>query len=248
MTRILLILLVFSPLHAQEGPTAADVERVERLSSDAAVHYRAGRFRDAITLYQDAWQIVPSAGVLYNIARCHEALGLWMEAADRFDKVVVDGHAPPELRARAAERSRQARQQAVQKASAPPPPEATPEPAFTPPTAAASDPPEDGALRTSAWFLGGAGLAAFVTGGILVGMGNGDLADLESAKHGGQGDLTRVEALDLRDQGESRRLVGTVTMVIGGAALLGAVLTLTHERTPERGRVAPAPAGLSFSF
>jgi tetratricopeptide (TPR) repeat protein len=247
--RKLLFLLVFSlsPAWASE-PSIAEVERVERLSAGAAEHYRAGRFQDAITLYQDAWNLLPSPGVLYNLARCHEALGRWVEAADRFDKVVVDGSAAPGLRARAAERSRHARQQAAKAASAPPPeaPVLAAPPTAPPP---APVPEEETAwLRPSAWVLGSVGLAAVVTGSILVGMGNGDLDELEAAKEGGLGRLTRVEALEMRSQGESRRSAGTVTLVLGGASLLGAVFILTQTHPPASGRITPSPAGLSVRF
>lgn len=254
MTRILLILIAFSGIARADEvamPSPGDKQRVERLSSDAAEHYRAGRFRDAITLYEDAWAIFPAPGVLYNIARCHEALGLWMEAADRYDKVVVDGAADPDLRGRAVERSRLARQQAARQAMAPPPNlQVEPEPVFAPTAAATErDPGPNGeVLRTSAWVLGGVGAAALVTGSVLLGLGASDLDDVEAAKHDGVGDLTRVEAMELRDQGEARRSAGTVVMILGGAALLGSILTLATTDAPSRARVAPAPTGLTIAF
>jgi hypothetical protein len=77
-----------------ENPTAA---REAREHFRAGIeHYQARRFREAIREFELAAALVPSADLWFNIARSHEQLGEWSQAADFYRRYLRDRVDPPD--------------------------------------------------------------------------------------------------------------------------------------------------------
>ncbi len=80
---IALLLGVASPARA-DVPDAATTQTAVRLSDEASTLFQAGKFADALNLYERAFALVrrPTLGV--RIARCLERLGRLNEASERY--------------------------------------------------------------------------------------------------------------------------------------------------------------------
>ena len=66
--------LLFGSARA-EAPTAKRADPAVSFSAQARTAYVAGQFREAIALYQQAYRHKADPVILFNLARCHEALG-----------------------------------------------------------------------------------------------------------------------------------------------------------------------------
>lgn len=71
--------------HAQ-APVAEETprDRGVRLFQEAASHYRAGRFRVAVELLRESYELHPEPVVLFNLARSLEGLGELEEALESY--------------------------------------------------------------------------------------------------------------------------------------------------------------------
>ena len=81
MRRVLVAMLLMG------GVAHADTQQ------EAGVHFERGetarnegRYREAITEYEQAYDLVPHPFALYNIGICYEKLGDWKQAADYFER------------------------------------------------------------------------------------------------------------------------------------------------------------------
>jgi hypothetical protein len=59
-------------------------------------HYAAGRYREALTEFEAARQLLPHRATLFNMARCHENLGDLREALDLYSQTLELTTAPEE--------------------------------------------------------------------------------------------------------------------------------------------------------
>ncbi|MBZ0121516.1 MAG: tetratricopeptide repeat protein [Sandaracinaceae bacterium] len=78
MTRALVLWLVLLGLGASTAVHAqppAQVEQARQLFVDGTTHYQAGRLDQALRCFLDAWRIVPSPELAYNVARTYERMG-----------------------------------------------------------------------------------------------------------------------------------------------------------------------------
>ena len=83
---------------AQDVPTdpnadidAADLDEAARLLFESASRaYEAGNFADALARYTNAYELSGRAPLLYNIALCHDRLEHKAEAADFYERFVVE--------------------------------------------------------------------------------------------------------------------------------------------------------------
>ncbi len=101
--RRLLSVLICAVTLALGGPLAAqeedpDVARVEALSQEGAEAFQAGRYRDAIVRFKEAYALVPVANLLYNIALSYERIGDGDAAITYYEKFIVADDADPEVR------------------------------------------------------------------------------------------------------------------------------------------------------
>src|SRR5687768_5354641 len=66
------LLLAAAPSIAQG---VSEDRRAADLYSEARVHYRAGRFAEAVRLLKEAHQLRPDPVLLYNLGRVYESMG-----------------------------------------------------------------------------------------------------------------------------------------------------------------------------
>jgi tetratricopeptide (TPR) repeat protein len=83
VTRALTILLPLlalasaaAPVEAQERrPTPQQVERARALFTEGTRHYQAGRLDEALEQFLEAWRLMRSPELAYNVARTYERMG-----------------------------------------------------------------------------------------------------------------------------------------------------------------------------
>ncbi len=213
---------------------ASDAARAVQLNDTGSELYAAGNYAAALDAFQRAYALIPEPNLLFNIAGCHERLGQRTQAIEYYRWFLGTASANPEGRRRAiAALSRLER-----------------EPARDTPitTAAPRDEP------SAAWPL------ATLAGGILfAGLGAGvyldgahDHNEVTSAPGFGDGSgssaLTEVEAHELIESGDTKKLVGGIAFGLGGALIATHVaLTLwrssSHEAAPVSAELRLLPSG-----
>lgn len=241
-----------APAAAQARPESGErdkVAEVERLYAEGAALYRAGKYRPAIALFKQAHGLIPVANLLYNIARCYQAVGEIRPAMSYYKRFMEHDDADAATRKKAAQRHRMLAR-ALERSKAVPAPK--PEPRRTGPPAprTGAEPPRRSlALAISKWTLAGVALAAGVAGGVMLGLGQADHAKVQDAideANGGIVDMTRARAAELTDAGDTRKLAGHVLLGAGGAALATSVVLFVVDRPGER-REAALPLNLALT-
>lgn len=183
--------------------------------------YRAGRFPEALSYFERAYELTEEPDLLYNIATVHDRLRHDREALDAYRaylaaRPAADDRANLEARIEVLEA-------ALAAAEAAPPVEMEPEaePEVEPPVEPVVEPePPPPPAPTDAgpgpWILVGVGAAVAVAGGVLLGLTVSDLDTVQSAEG--------VPFSDIRDAYDRVPIFSTAGFVgIGvGVALLGA--------------------------
>jgi tetratricopeptide (TPR) repeat protein len=233
---LLLSISAGSPARAQE----TRAQTVQRLSEDGTTLYQAREYRRAIDKFNQAYAIEPDPNLLYNIAKCHEALGEKDAAIAKYEQFISAPGADSQGRVRAQETVR------VLKASRAEPP-TSPERRDAQATPAASQPP----YGTIGWVTLAGGVVIGAIGTVVYVLGASDHSKITSATNynnpGQVVALTEQRANDLRDSGTTKKTVGAVLWGVGGAALaLSAVFFVLQSNNSERSvafGVAPGPGG-----
>jgi tetratricopeptide (TPR) repeat protein len=129
------------------GPAYAD-----RSMRDARAHFKRaeaalaeGRFQEALTSYQAAYEAQPLPGLLFNIAQCYSQLQMPEQAIFFFERyLTLAPDSPNRERTMALITTQRERLQAAAKPATPPPPPSAPvaEAPATPPTAPEAAPAE----------------------------------------------------------------------------------------------------------
>jgi tetratricopeptide (TPR) repeat protein len=73
-----------APKATKAPPSAADKRKAKRHYSTAQRLFDVGRFREALTFYQRAFDAAPLPGFLFNIGQCHRNLKQYAEAIFSF--------------------------------------------------------------------------------------------------------------------------------------------------------------------
>lgn len=210
---------------AEPAPTDP-AARFKALSADAEAAFRAKRYQEAIDAYLEAYGVVPSAEVLYNIAYIYDRhLANRGLAKDFYSRVVRTPESSKDILALATKRltELEAEDKAEVKVIAPTlggtgprsgdTPAAPAEPRVGDATSVPDpDPPVDpGGPGVAPWILVGAGGAALVTGVVLAVSAQSTHDDFRATD-----DLD--EKRSLGSDGESLSVAADVLM-FGGAAL-----------------------------
>ncbi len=222
--------------------------------------YQSGDYLAAATHFELAWKHFNDPSLLWNYGRALERGGEELSARDAYRELLALDGVNEKLRGKV--------QAALDALEAKLPPEPT---LNDPGTAPPEDPvntsatPADGGGDPSGWntvttpsqegdsdlgawlLLGGGGLAA-VVGGVLVAVGQGKHDEVEDhqarAEAGIVDTLTRREAFELRDDGDSLKTTGWIGLGVGVAALAtGAVLLATSDDDSTGVHVGAAVSG-----
>jgi hypothetical protein len=183
-------MLVVAVLVATLSPRASlaqQAKQVEDLSEQAMLKYQAGDYNEAITLYLRAYQMQPSARLLYNVATIYDRkLGERGLGLEHYRRYVNAADAEPELVQKALARM-QVLKDLIDKVSAAQAPRSPSPAAETAPAATASattatatrtdtplgttaQAPRGGGMRPlklAGWAAGGVGVASLVAGTVF---------------------------------------------------------------------------------
>ena len=213
---------VFASPAFAEADAEEITRQVEDLSARGADRFRAGNYRAALVLFEEAYGLQPVPNLLYNMGRASEELEEWEPAIEYFERFLTADDV--EARAREAALSRiqsiRTRQQATAATSFGD--DQTPEP----PTA---EPPN----RTPAFALLGTS-AALLTGGIIMGV-----SASQSANQISDPDLGYDARLDARTQARTHALVADALYLSSAAtAAVGIYLLVSAGKSSDQPSVA----------
>ncbi len=171
-------ILLASPASAQDDGDVAREEAAAAFHAGEAA-YRAGRFPEALTYFERAYELTREPDVLYNIATVQDRLRRDEDALASYRAYLeavpdTEGRANIEARIQVLEAAI-----AANRAPAPLPAEPAvvePEPSPEPAPTASSEP------GAGPWVLVGIGAALAVGGGVLVGVAAADQSTVEGAR------------------------------------------------------------------
>lgn len=247
-TPLLLAVMFLALLHgpatvlaeAATSGNAQAVRDVEQLFSEGALLFNRGDYPGALERFNKAFGLIQEPNLIFNIARCHEAMGQAEAAISHYQSYVDHPQATAETRLDAEQRLarlRRAQAETAARARAAPRRGAVPMAAGALPQAGA-----EGSTRTARaptgyspwqWVALGSGAAAVGAGvGMLVlGMKDSNQAD-DWKRTGRKSDNQPVKATeidDLRDRAAQKKLIGYLAMGAGGAALATGVVLLVLD-------------------
>jgi hypothetical protein len=210
-----------SPTHAADGLPRDPVARAEVLSAQAEKAFSDSRFEDAIRLYLDAWEAMPSAAILYNVGFIYERrLNEPELALDYYRKVASSSDVEPATLTKAKARIA-ALESGLAKPREPvvPPKEpvigrVTEEPVDVEPPESPEVPDFIEETSVIPWIVTGVG-GAILLGGIATGfLAMGTHSDFEAATAAANKD-------SLQSSGQTQALVADLLMGTGLAVAAG---------------------------
>lgn len=256
-------------VHADDG-SSSDPSRVaaaSKLSDDGLSLYKARDYRHAIEKFLQAYALDPDPNLLFNTARCYEAMGDTDNAIEKYETFLSKGDADPQGKRRATEAIRNLRRgrEAGAEASSGTTGSGTAgrTRATGLPSATAAD-NHDAELKTSATgadgkpgssllspppLILGAGVLAIAVGAVSYFLGASDHNKVTTSPGygtAGQVDpMTEVAAKQLVDSGSSKKLIGAIGLGVGAA--LVATSAVLFVLTPHRGAEKEA-TGVAFGI
>jgi tetratricopeptide (TPR) repeat protein len=235
-----MVLAASSPAAAQE-----DVKRARKLFQEAEKHFAAGKYKQALEKYQDAYKAKPLPGFHFNIGQCLRSLGRLEEAIHHFEKY-IELSKRPKHRADAERLIRLCKDEIAERAAADKEGEQPPDfrderapvedlsPAPTP------EPEKETSWRVLnpmfLWSSMGVTAVFLITGSITGGIALGKSREFKDK------DTPFEDLEDLKDSGESMRTASNVSF--GLAAAFGAVsvaLYFLTDFSPKETAVTAAP-------
>lgn len=206
------------PEPPSQAPEPEHVEEVERLSEEAATHYRAKEFSKAVAAYVRAYKLNRDGRLLYNIAWIYDqSLSERELALEYYRRYVRAPDAEADLVERALNRIKVIRLAE----SAPPEP---------PPMDPKRPDPKAPAKQTSTglsgqqiggWALVGTGIASLGVGLAMYGLADSSYSEFQS-------ELNIPKRLSLRDESKEQALIGDILVGVGSAVVVtGIILVAT---------------------
>lgn len=226
--------LVAAPASAYAEP--AQAQAPEQLAKDASDAYKRGEFKRAAELYEAAYAVSKEPVLLFNLGRCHEALGSaadLREAIARYRAYLAAASGTADTPA--VTRRIETLEQQVEILERPPEQQ----------TIAPPPPPERPAVLP--WIIVGAGSAGLTIGIVLGALAEGGRADAQDEPVAVQGAL-------LADEAEGFALAANVLFGVAGAlTLAGGIWGVVDLATLRSGptvtaSVRPTGAALAISF
>lgn len=102
--RLVCALIVVGLCGATPTFAAPPTTKATSIGRKGDAHFKAGRYREALERYDEAWKLAPAPVLLWNRARCHEELGELERAAALFEELAASD-APAARRAEAERRA-----------------------------------------------------------------------------------------------------------------------------------------------
>jgi tetratricopeptide (TPR) repeat protein len=186
-------------------------EAAARYSTEAREAYEQGRFRDAVELYRKAYDLKRDPVLLFNMARCYEALATRTDLERSIENYEEYLRARPDASDRAAvERRVEVLRQQVRLLDDASKPRHAPPPAAAPvvvPAARPSAPP---------WIVAGVGASGVVVGAVLGGVAAAKRDDAAA-------DPSGRSAQKLESSAQSLATGANVAFIAGGAVAAGGI-------------------------
>jgi len=222
---------------------AADdaARRAGELNDQAMTAYDLGNYERSAELLKQAYEIYPDADLLYNLGRAYRSLKHYDKAIETYKAYLRRKPQSPYKNSiqkviKEMEELKKAQEQSNEK------PPTTMVPTTVPPAPAtqpAAVPPPAPPMQEELWYEDWVGWSLTGAGaiGLAVGVGmhlsaNGLESDLDTAPE--------TDKQGIRDQINSRRTIGNVSLAVGGALFLGGIVkfVLTGTSSPEPQRTA----------
>jgi hypothetical protein len=252
---------------APDADPAAAQRREEgtRLYEEGSVKYDAGDYSGAVTSFKASFDLLGEPLLLYNIAVCHDRLDQFAEALEYFARyrAVADSseHANVDRRVASVETRRDA---AASADSSPPRGASGKRNGGEEPRAIQVTPRDDGGERPARVFspaVWGLTAGAVVAFGFGLGFGLASLSQDRKAEDGcpdvgGVGRVCGQEGKDALAKGKTFGIVADVSIGVGGALAVGAVVVLIVNATrrkrgakdDSRAHLTPSLMGLAGRF
>ncbi|MEY2936209.1 MAG: hypothetical protein RL033_6958 [Pseudomonadota bacterium] len=247
-----------SAANETRGGSASSPASVAQLNEEGSAFYAGRDYRHAIEKFIQAYAIDSDPNLLFNIARCYEELGETEAAIEKYETFLKTPGADAKGRQRARESLT-----ALREAQASGTNNASKSSASTASehedNKAASEPAQaTAASGPSPWrwvVLGGSVLSAAVGTTFYV-MGANDHSEVTDSR--GYGDSTQVssmtqkQAQELIDSGDSKKLIGGISLGVAGAlAVTYVVMLVTQDSEPTEApslALAWSPSGSSLTW
>jgi len=240
---------------ATEQTASTTTPTASKLNEEGFALYKQRDYRRAAEKFLQTYALEPDPNLLFNIARCYDALGDASAAIEKYEAFLAKPDADPQGKKR-AEKALQALRQGK--------PSSALSASTLPPSLASSPDGEAGGADLAAapkrpfgvlpFVALGAGVAVTAVGAIFYVLGVQDHDKVTGAP--GYGNPTQVDPMTERaaralvDSGNTKKTVGAVGLVIGGAALVGSAVLFVLD-TPGGGannEQNKDHRGLAFGF
>ena len=260
--RRLVAAAVAGGLLALSGPEAAEASNAsartiatepapdsEALSASAVEAFEAGRFDDAVSLFEQAYDADPQPNYLFNIGRVYEEKGDLQSAVDYYTRFIGESGVDIDARKNAAARLKVLKEAiaALEDPKEEPEPEPEPTQDPEPPEVVASSPESDEPtdkqkkLRIAGYSLIGVGGAALIVGGVFGGLALGKTRSADDEPFVDEAARLRRDARSQARVADAMYITGGI---LAGAGLVMVLTTLGKKKTPRtaaaRHRIAPA--------
>lgn len=240
------------PAQAQEAtpPVSADPGKASaaaKLVDEGTAFYQAREYRHAAEKFFEAYALDADPNLLYNIAKCYEAVGDTAGAIEKYETFLSKPGGDPIGRGKA-----QHSLDALKAGGGPVTGQSGA--GAGKPGGEKAAPPESKPPYTLIFVTLGVGVAAATVGTIVYAMGASDHKQVTSApgyNTPGQVDgMTSARAQELVDSGTSKKTIGGVTIAVGGAAIVtsAVIYFVTRKSNAEAVTVGVAPALGGGSF
>jgi tetratricopeptide (TPR) repeat protein len=222
---------------------------VAQLNEEGAALYAARDYRRAIEKFIQAYAVDTDPNLLFNIARCYEELGEVDAAIEKYENFLKTPGADTRGRQRARE-SLQSLRDARDGSSVDEAAEGSASATSTSSEAAPAAPqpaaraPESSVLP---WLTLGGSVAMAAVGTTFYFLGTSDhgkVTDAPGFGGGGVSSMTRREADDLVSAGDTKKLIGGISLGVAAALAATYVVLLVSD---DEGSPEPAPS-LGFSL
>ena len=217
--------------------------------------YETRRHTEALVEFRKAYKFAPLPGILFNIARCHEALGDHAAALENFERYLAaepDSARKTYVEQRITALNQQLEQAKSRSNDKPKPPAPEPKPAPLPEPLLAPPTEETGGVEadesptawraTAGWTAVGVGAASLVAGVVFSALASSKTGEWNDGFKEG---LSYEELEQIQASGEAYQKAQISTLVIGGVLAAGGAALLLWERlgnNAEEGDQAETPS------